>query len=110
MPQVGPLELLVIAMVALIVFGPEKLPRMARQAGRYASELRRMANNVRDEFESSLTLDDDDDDDVIVAPEESPEGRRSTNQDARVPPDAHPDDEPDEAAKDKPSDPDETEH
>ena len=109
MPQVGPLELLVIAMVALIVFGPEKLPRMARQAGRYASELRRMAGNVRDEFESSLTLDDDDDE-VIVAPEESPEARRSTNQDARVPPDAHPDDEPDEPAKNKPSDPDETEH
>lgn len=104
MPEVGPLELLVVAAVALIVFGPEKLPEMARRIGRYASELRRMAGDVRDEFESGLTLDEDDD--VIDVPEEGTDA----NQDARVHPEVHIEDVGDEPAKDKPADPDETEH
>lgn len=59
MPQIGPLEILVVMMVALIVFGPEKLPTIARQIGKAASELRRMASEVKDEFEEGFSLDDD---------------------------------------------------
>ncbi len=62
MPQIGPLEILVILMVALIVFGPERLPQIAKQIGRAASELRRMATEVRDEFQEGLDIDLDDDD------------------------------------------------
>lgn len=87
------MELLVVATIALIVFGPDKLPGIARQVGRYAAELRRMASDVRDEFESSVTFDDEDDSspDEIVVPEEEEEK------------------EEDEPAKDKPDDPDEVE-
>ena len=60
MPQIGPLEILVILMVALIVFGPERLPEIARKIGRTANELRRMANEVKDEFQEGLDLDLDD--------------------------------------------------
>jgi Tat protein translocase TatB subunit len=59
MPSIGPLEILVVAVVALIVFGPERLPDIARTVGRTASNLRRMASEVREEFE--FGLDDDDD-------------------------------------------------
>ncbi|MBW3594466.1 MAG: twin-arginine translocase TatA/TatE family subunit [Actinobacteria bacterium] len=60
MPQIGPLEILMLAAVALIVFGPQKLPEIARSLGRFMSEMRRMASEVRSEF--SLGLDDDSDD------------------------------------------------
>jgi TatA/E family protein of Tat protein translocase len=45
--------------VALLVFGPEKLPEMARNLGRTATQLRRMAQDMKDEF--STALDDDED-------------------------------------------------
>lgn len=60
MPQLSPIEILVIIMVALVVFGPEKLPHIARQIGRAASELRRMASEVKDEFQDVLDLNLDD--------------------------------------------------
>lgn len=57
MPQIGPLELLLVAAIALIVFGPEKLPALARNLGRTLNELRRQAEDLRREFQAGL--DDD---------------------------------------------------
>jgi sec-independent protein translocase protein TatA len=59
-PQIGPLEILVVAAVALIVFGPEKLPDLARKVGRTATELRRIANEAKAEFQTDFSVDDDD--------------------------------------------------
>ena len=59
MPQLSPIEILVVATIALIVFGPEKLPQIARTIGRSAAELRRMATEVKEEFQAGLDLDDD---------------------------------------------------
>lgn len=42
----GP-EILVILLVALVVFGPERLPEMARRLGRWTAELRDAAREVR---------------------------------------------------------------
>lgn len=47
-------ELAVIAFVAVIVFGPDKLPDLARQAGRFVRSLRTFANSARDELRSEL--------------------------------------------------------
>ena len=44
----------VIAFVAVLVFGPDKLPELARQAGRMARQLRGFANSARDELRSEL--------------------------------------------------------
>ena len=54
MPQIGPLEIIVVAMLALIVFGPEKLPGMLRTFGKTIGELRRMASEVKSDFSSGL--------------------------------------------------------
>jgi Tat protein translocase TatB subunit len=51
------MEILVVALVALIVFGPEKLPEIARTLGKATSELRRMADDVKTEFESGFDAD-----------------------------------------------------
>lgn len=68
MPQIGPLEILVVGIVALIVFGPQKLPEIARSVGRALNELKRMASEVRSEFEMGL-------DDVEDEPDDPPPTR-----------------------------------
>jgi sec-independent protein translocase protein TatB len=47
-------KLLVLGVVALIVFGPERLPGMAAQAGRALRELRRMAEGAKSELQENL--------------------------------------------------------
>jgi sec-independent protein translocase protein TatB len=51
---VGLPELAVIAFVAVLVFGPDKLPDFARQAGRMVKSLRSFANQARDELREEL--------------------------------------------------------
>jgi sec-independent protein translocase protein TatB len=51
---VGLPELAVIAFVAVLVFGPDKLPEFARQAGRMARQVRKFANEARDELREEL--------------------------------------------------------
>ncbi|HWI43956.1 MAG TPA: sec-independent translocase [Nocardioides sp.] len=51
---VGFAELVMIAFVAILVFGPDRLPELARQAGKVARQLRRFATNARDELRAEL--------------------------------------------------------
>jgi len=51
---IGFSELTVIAFVAVLVFGPEKLPDLAKQAAQLVRQLRRMADNARDELRDEL--------------------------------------------------------
>ena len=51
---VGLPELMVIAFVAVLVFGPDKLPDFARQAGRMARKAREFAHEARDELREEL--------------------------------------------------------
>jgi Tat protein translocase TatB subunit len=62
MPQVGPFEILVVAVVALIVFGPEKLPDIARTIGRSLADFRRVVDEAKEEFQSGLSFEDDEPD------------------------------------------------
>ncbi len=47
-------ELVVIAFLAVLVFGPDKLPELAKQAGQVVRKLRTFANNARDELRTEL--------------------------------------------------------
>jgi sec-independent protein translocase protein TatA len=58
MPQIGPLEVLVVAFVALMVFGPQKLPGMARSAGKSLYELKRAMGDMKREFTEGLEDDE----------------------------------------------------
>jgi sec-independent protein translocase protein TatB len=51
---IGLPELAVIAFVAVIVFGPDRLPEFARQAGRMVRQLRKFADSARDDIRSEL--------------------------------------------------------
>jgi TatA/E family protein of Tat protein translocase len=60
LPQIGPLEILVIFIVALVVFGPSKLPQIGRQVGRGVREFRKFQASVRDDIEDAFREGDDD--------------------------------------------------
>jgi len=48
--NIGGPEVLVIALIALVVVGPDQLPSIMRQVGKYASQLRSMSTGLRQEF------------------------------------------------------------
>lgn len=47
-------ESAVLLVLALLVFGPERLPRMAAQAGRMVRQFRMMANGVTDDLKREI--------------------------------------------------------
>lgn len=58
MPGSG--ELLVIMILVLVLFGPDKLPELARQAGKIIRKVNKVRNEVSRQINTAL-LDDDDD-------------------------------------------------
>ena len=51
---IGLPELVVIAFVAVVVFGPDRLPEFARQAGRFMRQLRNLAQNAQTQLRDEL--------------------------------------------------------
>lgn len=54
---VGLAEFAVVAFIAILVFGPEKLPELAKQAGAMLRKARDFANSARDELRDELGPD-----------------------------------------------------
>lgn len=52
--DVGLAEMAVIALVAVFVFGPERIPELAKQAGGFLRKLRDFAASTRDELRTEL--------------------------------------------------------
>ena len=47
---IGPMELIVVAVVAIVVVGPKRLPEMMRKLGRIFVQVRRQTNDIRQGF------------------------------------------------------------
>ena len=47
-------KLLVLAVIALVVFGPNELPKIASQAGRALRDLRRIAEGAKNDLQEGL--------------------------------------------------------
>jgi sec-independent protein translocase protein TatB len=56
--EVGFQEIVLIALLALIVLGPEKLPKLAAQIGRWTGRARSMARNLRQQLEQEVSYDE----------------------------------------------------
>lgn len=69
MPSLGFGEILMILILALLIFGPRRLPEMGRQIGRSLRDFRRAAADIRAEIEEDL-------DDEPLGP--GPSGGRSS--------------------------------
>ena len=56
--SIGGTELLLIAIVALVVFGPKKLPELGRTVGKGLREFRRASNDLKRSLEDEIALDE----------------------------------------------------
>ena len=52
-------KLLLVMLVALLVLGPDELPKVMRQAGRVNADYRRIVNGVRREIDDALNTYDE---------------------------------------------------
>ena len=59
MPNIGPMEVIVVLIIALVIFGPKRLPELGRSVGK----------GIR-EFRGSLSGDKEDDQEKSAAPPE----------------------------------------
>ena len=56
--DIGFSEMVIIAVVALVVLGPERLPRVARQAGQWMGKLQRYVSDVKSDINRQMELDE----------------------------------------------------
>ena len=54
--DIGFLEIVVIAVMGLLVLGPERLPSVIKQVASWVSKSRHFANNLKEEFEREANL------------------------------------------------------
>lgn len=56
--DIGFWEIIIIVLVALLVVGPERLPGLAREIGRWVGKTRRFVHSVRSDFEQELQTEE----------------------------------------------------
>jgi sec-independent protein translocase protein TatA len=85
MPSLGAPEIIVILLVALLVFGPQKLPEIGRQVGRGVREFRKFQEHIKSEIDDAIGADSGPDEtptlppkDVVVGSGEEPRPIGST--------------------------------
>jgi sec-independent protein translocase protein TatB len=57
---IGGQEIVIIGLLFLVIFGPSKLPQMARDLGRFVGEARRSIDEFRDELTAAADEDEED--------------------------------------------------
>lgn len=57
--NIGPWELVLVLVIALIIFGPGKLPEVAKSVGKGINEFKRASNEVKQQVKDAVNLDDD---------------------------------------------------
>ena len=56
--SIGTSELILIGMVALIVFGPRKLPQIARTVGKTMADFRKTTNDFKSTWEKEVNFEE----------------------------------------------------
>ena len=67
----GPMELVLIMVLALIVFGPGKLPEIAGQMGKMVRDFRNATSDMSSEFNKAFTLESQESSSPPSAPAQS---------------------------------------
>ena len=65
--SIGMPEMIIILVIALIIFGPRKLPELGRSLGRSLGEFKKASNELRSTLEEEIRIEDKDDDDQDAA-------------------------------------------
>jgi sec-independent protein translocase protein TatA len=56
--SIGMPELVIIFVIALIIFGPRKLPELGRSLGRSINEFKRASNELKSTLEEEVRIDE----------------------------------------------------
>ena len=75
---IGGQEIVIIGLLVLVIFGPNALPRMARDLGRFVTEARRSIDEFKEELTAGADEDDEEEED-----EENEENDRKKEGDER---------------------------
>ena len=67
-------ETIFLFVLALVIFGPKKLPEIARQAGRLLAELRRASNEFKSQIETEIAHLEVEKKQTILPPADPPQG------------------------------------
>lgn len=70
--NIGPWELVLILLIALIVVGPGKLPDVAKSLGKAINEFKRSTSGVQKEFQDAIKFDEPAKNAETVKAEEKP--------------------------------------
>jgi Tat protein translocase TatB subunit len=74
MKRMGFSETLFLFFLALLIFGPKKLPEIARQVGKVLNEVRRASNEFKAQLTSEISQLDTENHRQILPPAEPPKG------------------------------------
>jgi sec-independent protein translocase protein TatB len=70
-------ETIFLFFLALIIFGPKKLPEIARQVGKYMNEFKRASNEFKAQIEQEISNLEVEQRQTILPPSPTPEGSTS---------------------------------
>ena len=87
--SIGMPELIVIFVIALIIFGPRKLPELGRSLGRSINEFKRASNELKNTLEEEIRLDEQRTAQETAKAKETPTTPSSTEPGGEATPVAH---------------------
>lgn len=68
--SIGMPELIIILVIALIIFGPRKLPELGRSLGRSIGEFKRASNELRNTLEEEIRVEEQRDQRAAISAEQ----------------------------------------
>lgn len=68
--SIGMPELIIILVIALIIFGPRKLPELGRSLGRSIGEFKRASNELRNTLEEEIRIEEERDQHASIRAEQ----------------------------------------
>src|SRR5262245_47838948 len=70
--SIGMPELIIILVIALIIFGPRKLPELGRSLGRSINEFKKASNELRSTLEEEIRIEEQNDRTRTATPAATP--------------------------------------
>jgi sec-independent protein translocase protein TatA len=87
--SIGMPEMLIILVIALIIFGPRKLPELGRSLGKSLAEFKRASNELKNTLEEEIRLDEQRTAQEAAKPKDTPAAPASTEASGGETPAAH---------------------